>query len=214
MSSIKARVAGVVLAAGPSSRFGDDLPKQLLELEGEPLVRRVARRALESNLIDVIVVVGYREREITAALGVLPLQVVVNPHFEQGQSTSVRVGLAEVRPDATAVMFLPVDQPHLTRRVIDRLIAAHEKTSASIVVPAFEGERGAPVLISAATAVGASSFRGMRTRSSKFSWPAESPCSTSTPPRTGNGCRETKLSKRSGRPPCRPTATVCGGPAS
>lgn len=146
MSSIKARVAGVVLAAGPSSRFGDDLPKQLLELEGEPLVRRVARRALESNLIDVIVVVGYREREITAALGVLPLQVVVNPHFEQGQSTSVRVGLAEVRPDATAVMFLPVDQPHLTRRVIDRLIAAHEKTSASIVVPAFEGERGAPVL--------------------------------------------------------------------
>ena len=146
MSSIKARVAGVVLAAGPSSRFGDDLPKQLLELEGEPLVRRVARRALESNLIDVIVVVGYREREITAALGVLPLQVVVNPHFEQGQSTSVRVGLAEVRPDATAAMFLPVDQPHLTRRVIDRLIAAHEKTSASIVVPAFEGERGAPVL--------------------------------------------------------------------
>lgn len=146
MSSIKARVAGVVLAAGPSSRFGDDLPKQLLELEGEPLVRRVARRALESNLIDVIVVVGYREREITAALGVLPLQVVVNPDFEQGQSTSVRVGLAEVRPDATAAMFLPVDQPHLTRRVIDRLIAAHEKTSASIVVPAFEGERGAPVL--------------------------------------------------------------------
>lgn len=146
MSPTKARVAGVVLAAGPSSRFDDDLPKQLLEHEGEPLVRRVARLALESNLIDVIVVVGHREREIRAALGVLPLQVVVNPDFEQGQSTSVRTGLAEVRPDATAAMFLPVDQPFLTRQIIDRLISAHEKSGAPIVVPAYKGERGAPVL--------------------------------------------------------------------
>jgi molybdenum cofactor cytidylyltransferase len=146
MTSTGARVAGVVLAAGPSSRFGDDLPKQLLELEGETLVRRVARRALESNLIDVIVVVGYRAREITAALGVLPLRVVVNPDFEQGQSTSVRAGLAEVSPDATAVMFLPVDQPFLTRKVIDGLIAVYDKTGAPIVVPAFEDQRGAPVL--------------------------------------------------------------------
>jgi molybdenum cofactor cytidylyltransferase len=106
----------------------------------------MARRALESNLIDVIVVVGYRAREITAALGVLPLQVVVNPDFEQGQSTSVKAGLAEVRPNATAVMFLPVDQPFLTRKVIDRLIAAHENTGAPIVVPAFDDQRGAPVL--------------------------------------------------------------------
>ena len=134
------------MAAGQSERFGDDLPKQLLELEGETFVRRVARRALESNLIDVIVVVGYRAREITAALGVLPLQVVVNPDFEQGQSTSVRAGLAEVRPNATAVMFLPADQPFLTRKVIDHLIAAHETTGAPIVVPVFEGRRGAPVL--------------------------------------------------------------------
>ena len=146
MSPRKARVAGVVLAAGPSQRFGGDLPKQLLELDGEALVRRVARQALESNLIDVIVVVGHRAREITPALGVLPLEVVVNPDFNQGQSTSVRAGLAEVRPDATAVMFLPADQPFLSRQLIDRLIAAHEKTDAPIVVPAFEGQRGAPVL--------------------------------------------------------------------
>jgi molybdenum cofactor cytidylyltransferase len=146
MQVTRARVSGVVLAAGPSKRFGDDPPKQLLELEGETLVRRVARMALESNLIDVIVVVGYRAREITAALGVLPLQVVVNPDFDQGQSTSVRVGLAEVRPNATAVMFLPADQPLLTRKVVDHLISAHEKTGAPIVVPVFEGRRGAPVL--------------------------------------------------------------------
>jgi len=146
MKVTRARVSGVVLAAGPSKRFDGDLPKQLMELEGETLVRRVARRALESNLIDVIVVVGYRGREIKAALGVLPLQVVVNPDFDQGQSTSVRVGLAEVRPNATAVMFLPADQPLLTRKVIDRLIAAHDKTGAPIVVPVFEGRRGAPVL--------------------------------------------------------------------
>jgi molybdenum cofactor cytidylyltransferase len=141
-----ARVAGIILAAGPSTRFGDDLPKQLLQLGGEPLVRRAARRALESNLIDVIVVVGHRAREVTAALGVLPLQVVANPDFGEGQSTSVRRGLAEVRPDATAVMFIPADQPFLTRKVIDRLIAAHEKTGAPIVVPVFDDQRGAPVL--------------------------------------------------------------------
>lgn len=146
MTAERARVCGVLLAAGPSARFGDKPPKQLFEIEGEPLVRRVARVALESNLIELVVVVGYRAREVQAALGLLPLRAVVNPEFAAGQSTSVRKGLAEVGPDATAAMFLPADQPFLTRRVIDGLIAAHEENGAPIVVPVFGERRGAPVL--------------------------------------------------------------------
>ncbi len=145
---------GVVLAAGPSLRFLDAASedpclhtiKQLLELDGEPLVRRAARAALDSRLGQVLVIVGCRAEAVSERVGDLPVEIVTNPDFEEGQSSSVRAALPRIDPRAGAAMFIPCDQPFLDGGTIDRILARHEATGAAIVVPVAEGRRGAPVL--------------------------------------------------------------------
>ena len=140
-------ISGVVLAAGPSTRFVARDPKQLAEIAGEPLVLRVVRTALASRLSEVIVVVGHQASRVRAAIAGHPVSIVENTAFSQGQSTSVRAGLSKVDPGAAAAMFIPVDQPDLTGSVLDALIDTYQSTDAMIVVPSFRGRRGAPVLI-------------------------------------------------------------------
>ena len=84
-------VAGIVLAAGSAQRLG--YPKQVLDWNGEALVRRAARAALEAGLDPVIVVTGAYHGEVKRALEGLNLRVVNNADWEDGQSTSVRAGV-------------------------------------------------------------------------------------------------------------------------
>ena len=148
MEEMAARtVSGVILAAGSSQRFGDSPPKQLALIEDEPLVRRVARRALKTSFAEVIVVVGFQSTRVGAAVGDLPVAVVVNSEFAIGQSTSVLAGLGSVAAESAAAMFIPVDQPDLTSAVMNALITHYLESGETIVVPSFRGKRGAPVLI-------------------------------------------------------------------
>lgn len=139
-------VAGVVLAAGASQRFGADLPKQLWPMEGEPLVRRIAGRAIRSRLAQVTVVVGHQANRVAAALTGLPVRIIENAAHRVGQASSVRAGLEVVGNEASGTLFMPVDQPYLGVDLIDGLIELFEATGGPIVVPTFEGIRGAPVL--------------------------------------------------------------------
>ena len=143
-------VSGVVLAAGPSRRFGDQPPKQLIPIEGEPLVRRVVGRALQSKLREVIVVVGKAAEEVELSCRGFDVHIINNLEFEEGQSLSVKLGLAAVDPAADAAMFIPVDQPELTIDVLDSIIECYCQTGGPIVVPCHQGQRGAPVLFARA----------------------------------------------------------------
>jgi molybdenum cofactor cytidylyltransferase len=140
------RVSAVVLAAGVSRRFEADAPKQLLDFDGEPLVRRCVRHATEAGFLEVVVVVGHRADRVRDALAGLGARVVENPAYPEGQSTSVIRGVRAVDPRATAAVFLPCDQPFVTAALLDRLIAVHERGRGRIVVPVFGERRGAPVL--------------------------------------------------------------------
>lgn len=139
-------VSGVVLAAGLSTRFeaGTQAPKQLHRIGGETLVRRICRAALASGLAEVILVTGHAEGKVREEVADLDLQRTHNPTYRDGQSGSVRCGLARVADRARGAMFLPVDQPALDTAVIDRLLEAFAGP-ASIVVPTYRGRRGAPV---------------------------------------------------------------------
>lgn len=144
-----ASVAGVVLAAGRSTRLPGARPKQLLDWRGEPLVRHVARQAQASQLTPVVVVVGHAAQEVQQALTGLGVEIVPNARFAEGQSVSVRAGLErleQVAPACGAAAFLPADLPHLEAGLIDRLIVTWEASGAPIVLPAYRGRRGAPVL--------------------------------------------------------------------
>jgi molybdenum cofactor cytidylyltransferase len=142
-------IAGIILAAGGSSRLGR--PKQLLPLRGEPLIRHTVRRVLESSLDEVTVVVGHQADEVRAAIADLPVRVVINPHAAKGQSTSVLAGLAALdqpprATDVEAVVILLGDQPGVEPAVIDALIACWRETAAAIVAPRYRDGPGNPVL--------------------------------------------------------------------
>jgi len=137
-------IAGVVLAAGRSSRLGR--PKQLLPLHGEPLIRRTLRQVLASSLDQVILVIGHNADEVRAAVSSLPVACVFNPDAAAGQSTSVRAGLAALSLDVEAVVFVLGDEPGVDPDVIDALIAAWRASRSPVVAPRYQDRIGNPVL--------------------------------------------------------------------
>jgi molybdenum cofactor cytidylyltransferase len=142
-------VAGVVLAAGASSRMGRQ--KLLLPLAGgEPLVRRTVARVAAAGLDDVVVVLGSDAEAVGAALAGLGVRTVVNPRHAEGQSTSLRAGLAALAPGTAAAVVALGDQPSPDPAVIRRLVEAWERTGRPVVVPRYRDGRGHPVLFAAA----------------------------------------------------------------
>ena len=145
------RVAGVLLAAGTSSRYGGR--NKLLEpVDGEPMVRRAARTLLVAGLDPVVVVLGHeadRVREVLAdpadGLGG-GLDFVENPDYADGQATSVAVGVAALPEEVDAAVFALGDMPWVRPETVERLVDAHRSGVGTALAAAFEGERGNPVL--------------------------------------------------------------------
>lgn len=142
--AVHERVAGVVLAAGASERLGR--PKQLLVWQGEPLVRRVARTALTAGLDPVVVVTGAYSQEVAVALDGLAVEIVINPAWEEGQSTSLAAGVRALPPETGAVLFLLADQPQVPPPLIRSLVELHAGSLAPLVAPEADGRRANPVL--------------------------------------------------------------------
>lgn len=141
-------VAGVVLAAGGSKRYGQ--PKQLLPWEGEPLVHRAARLGLESGLNPVVVVTGFAAPDVRAALKDLPIKTITNRDWTAGQSTSVAAGIRALPPETRGAVFILADQPRMTTGLLDALVELHARTSAPIIAPRVKGQRANPVLFDSA----------------------------------------------------------------
>jgi molybdenum cofactor cytidylyltransferase len=140
------RTAGLVLAAGRSTRMGG--PNKLLEeINGKPLVRIVAEHALASRAKPVIVVTGHQRERVEHALAGLPVTFAHNPDFADGLSTSLKAGIKAVPADADGAIVTLGDMPQVTATLIDRLIAAFDpERGALVVIPTIEGKRGNPVL--------------------------------------------------------------------
>ncbi|EEG77312.1 nucleotidyltransferase family protein [Dethiobacter alkaliphilus] len=138
-------IAAIVLAAGTSSRL--KRPKQLLDYQGRPLIRHAVETVVNSNVEQVLVVVGAASEEVSAALQGLPVQIVKNKAYACGQSTSVRAGLKALAQDSPpeGVLFALGDQPLVTGKTIDILLAAF-KHQRGIVVPYHEETPGNPVI--------------------------------------------------------------------
>lgn len=143
------RAAGVVLAAGGSSRLGTT--KQLLDWGGRTLVEHAVQAALSGGLSPVVVVVGEAADRVRQAVKSHPVEIVENADWEQGQSTSLRAGLAAVADRAEAVVFLLADMPLVGADLVRALVDAHQETLAPIVAPYVGGRSGNPVLFDAIT---------------------------------------------------------------
>ena len=137
------RTAGVILAGGGSTRFGE--PKQLLDWKGIPLVKHVSGIALDAGLSPVIVVTGSEGEQVSEVLGE-GVNTVHNPDWHKGQSTSVRVGVESLPADVGGVVFMLVDQPLIPPDLIRLLRRTHARSQAGIICPRVGDEAGNPVL--------------------------------------------------------------------
>ncbi len=140
------RIAALLLAAGQSRRMGGS-NKLLAEIDGTPMVVRIAQRLLSSHARPIIAVLGNQADSVDAALGKLPVERVRNPAFAEGLSTSLKRGLAALMPECDGVIVCLGDMPLVTGRDLDRLIAAFNPLEGrAIIVPTRRGKRGNPVL--------------------------------------------------------------------
>jgi molybdenum cofactor cytidylyltransferase len=148
-------VGAVLLAAGAGERLGGR-PKALLELGGVPLILRQLVALSGAGVDEVVVVLGHHAEAVEAAIGAFPITLVHNPVPDDGQASSVRVGLRALSPKIDAVIVALADQPLIDAQDIVALIGAYKKRGdASMVVPrvAIEGrepEPGNPVMFDAA----------------------------------------------------------------
>jgi len=134
-------IAGILLAAGLSSRFGRQ--KLLEPWHGEPMLRRAARSFLEAGLTPVIAVVSDDPR-LAEALAGLPLTLARNPQPERGIDSSIAMGVHALPGAHPAALIGVADQPYLSAEAIAQLVSAF--VPGKIVVPRYGDHRGNPVI--------------------------------------------------------------------
>jgi CTP:molybdopterin cytidylyltransferase MocA len=114
------RLLIAILAAGASRRLGQ--PKQLVQLNGEPLIHRQARIALEANCGDVVVILGSASVECARAIANLPVTAQYNWKWEEGMAASIREATcAAMERNADGLMIVQVDQYRLTAKDLAQL---------------------------------------------------------------------------------------------
>jgi len=174
-------VAGIILAAGGSTRFGQ--PKQLLDWKGQPFVRAVAKTALEAGLSPVVVVIGANAEQVEASVKDLNVTVARNEAWESGQGSSIGMGIrsltqpppslpqilqrtshlykensyaefgrgAQRAEGVGAAIFLLTDQPQVTTSILRALVEKHAAGLYPIVAPMVMDRRANPVLFDRVT---------------------------------------------------------------
>jgi molybdenum cofactor cytidylyltransferase len=149
------KVAAVILAAGSASRMGLR-PKCLLEIDGVSLLRRQCLALSGAGVQDVVVVLGHYAQRIHQSARDLPVHWLTNPDPDEGQESSLRMGLQAMASDADAALVLLADQPMIEAQDIADLIHAYHQRPAStqLVRPVVEDLPGNPVMFSRAVAQG------------------------------------------------------------
>ena len=174
-------VAGIVLAAGASKRFGRN--KLLLSWEGESLARHAARIALEAGLDPVVVVLGHDAERVAGELAGLPVRTVVNPSHPKGMNTSLSAGVAALPAEAAAAVVVLADMPRVTAEMVARLVRTFRETGAPLVASNYAGVHAPPTLYARALfpelggpegdGCGKRVVRRHEAESVRVEWPAE-----------------------------------------
>lgn len=145
--AVPGEVAGIVMAAGQSKRFGAE-NKLLQPVDGRPMVRIVAETALAAGLSPVVVVTGHDADAVRGACHALPVTFAHNPAYADGMAGSLKAGVEALPEAASGAVVLLGDMPRvgagLVSVLLDRFKAQPE---AAAVVPSVAGRRGNPVLL-------------------------------------------------------------------
>jgi molybdenum cofactor cytidylyltransferase len=139
----------IVLAAGSSSRMGRS--KQLLEIDGQPLLCRCVDRALAASPSRVVVVLGANEKPHRELLEKLPVHIVSNFYWKTGMGSSIKTGLnylIQSNGELDGVILMVCDQPALTSEHLVKLIQKFHEKKKAIIASSYSKSSGVPVLFS------------------------------------------------------------------
>ena len=135
----------VVLAAGASKRLGR--AKQLIEIDGEPLLRRVVRCALATRPRECVVVLGDDAQRFETALAGLDVRVVRIADAESGMSAALRAGVAALDAQCMGALVIVTDQPALAEPHLHALCRRWQAAPHRAVASAYAGVIGVPALL-------------------------------------------------------------------
>lgn len=139
----------IVLAAGSSSRMGRS--KQLLDIDGQPLLCRCVDHALAASPSQVVVVLGANEKPHRELLEKLPVQILSNFYWKTGMGSSIKTGLnylIQSGAELDAVILMVCDQPALTSDHLQKLIQIFHEKKKAIIASGYSNSSGVPVLFS------------------------------------------------------------------
>ena len=151
----KLRLAILLLAAGEGSRLGG-FPKALLKKKGESLLSRFLQCIQNLNVVETLVVTGFYADAIEMEINSIrqktrnSIAIVKNPNPEEGQSSSVRLGLESLKSDYDVLLVALCDQPNIGVLEIEALLGQFNQAgfNKEIILPMVNGNRGNPVLFS------------------------------------------------------------------
>ncbi|MGZ3535514.1 MAG: molybdenum cofactor cytidylyltransferase [Thermodesulfobacteriota bacterium] len=137
-------ISAILLGAGESKRMGFD--KLSLPWGKKTVLERCVQTLLRSRVREVVIVRGLRSRGVRNTFHAKKIKIVTNPHPAGGMSSSIRQGLRAVRPGSDGILIALGDQPFLKTRTINALIRIFDRGKERIIVPAFQGKTGHPVI--------------------------------------------------------------------
>jgi molybdenum cofactor cytidylyltransferase len=139
--------AAILLAAGASTRLGQ--PKQLVQLNGESLLRRAARLAIEAGCAPVFVVLGFEAERLQQELNDLTTRPVINPGWQSGMGSSLRCGIQMLQKEHSIperVLLLLSDQPQLSLAVLQALLKKNAEEGRLLTASSYASRLGVPAI--------------------------------------------------------------------
>jgi len=140
-------IVAVILSAGESRRMGQ--PKALLPIGDTSFLERIVKSLQAAKVEKIIVVLGHNAGEIETKIGRLPVTIVVNPNYAQGQLSSLTAAIRTLPAEnVDGILVHLVDHPFLSPDLVNRMIERFYESKKLIVVPRWKGRRGHPVIFS------------------------------------------------------------------
>ena len=153
-------VYAIILAAGSSSRMNS--PKQLLKWRDRPLLEHTIQNTRSILNERIIVVLGANAQLIQSAINLDAVTTLINPDWQEGMASSIRVGIQALPASAAATLILLSDQPLITAAHIQNLLDGRQKAPTRIIASQYHQSVGVPALFPAEFFEHLSSLRGDR----------------------------------------------------
>ena len=144
-------IVAIILAAGESRRMGQ--PRALLPIDGMTFIGKIVTALQSTPIARTLVVLGHNAEEMQRHIRDLPVDIVVNPNYKEGQLTSLMAAIREIQSSKDAeevdgILVHLVDHPYVNADLVKVMIDKFYATKKWIVVPRYHGRRGHPVLFS------------------------------------------------------------------